>query len=353
MKSSIFIAGASALIAMASPVDKRDIVTKVDVVEVWDTVTVTAGDPTPTPAPAATTPAPAPAVTEPAAKPPAIKQAFAAPKVQAQAPAEPDVVIVTVTAEDPQPEPTTQAPPPPAQTAAAEEPDVVIITVSAGPEPQPQAYTQAPAPAPKPEPTTFESQAPVATEYATPNRPISANKMQIAAVNSHNQHRSNHSAPEAQWDERIAGYASNTAASCKYAHDMKQGDADYGQNIAMWGLSSGAEKLGDVGAINMAITDMWYNGELGLFLPSYYGESSPDMGNFEKWGHFSQLVWKSSTSVGCKAQFCPKGTMNDAMDTWFMVCNYFPAGNMGGGYGSNVMPALGKANIIASASVSL
>ncbi|KAK8123197.1 hypothetical protein PG984_011867 [Apiospora sp. TS-2023a] len=291
MKSSIFIAGASALIAMASPVDKRDIVTKVDVVEVWDTVTVTAGDATPTPAPATTTPAPAPVATEPAAKAPAIKQAFAAPK--------------------------------PVQQAAAAEPDVVIVT------------------------------APVATDYPTPNRPISANKLQVAAINSHNEHRSNHSAPEATWNERIAGYAANTAATCKYAHDMKQGDADYGQNIAMWGLSSGAEKLGDVGAINMAITDMWYNGELGLFLPSYYGEDSPDMQNFEKWGHFSQLVWKKSTGVGCQAQFCPKGTMNDAMDTWFMVCNYYPAGNMGGAYGSNVMRPLGKANIVASASVSL
>jgi uncharacterized protein YkwD len=352
MKSSIFIAGASALIAMASPVDKRDIVTKVDVVEVWDTVTVTAGDATPTPAPATTTPAPAPIATEPAAKAPAIKQAFAAPKpVQQAAAAEPDVVIVTVTAEDPQPAPTTQAPPPPAPTVEAEQPDVVIVTVSAGPEPEPQAYTQAPAPAP--EPTTQESQAPVATDYPTPNRPISANKLQVAAINSHNEHRSNHSAPEATWNERIAGYAANTAATCKYAHDMKQGDADYGQNIAMWGLSSGAEKLGDVGAINMAITDMWYNGELGLFLPSYYGEDSPDMQNFEKWGHFSQLVWKKSTGVGCQAQFCPKGTMNDAMDTWFMVCNYYPAGNMGGAYGSNVMRPLGKANIVASASVSL
>ncbi|KAK8071584.1 hypothetical protein PG996_004932 [Apiospora saccharicola] len=312
MKSSIFIAGASALIAMASPVDKRDIFTKVDVVEVWDTVTVTAGD-------AAPTPAPAPVATEPAAKAPAIKQAFAAP----------------------------QAPP----TVEAEQPDVVIVTVTGGTEPQPQAYTQAPAPAP--EPTTQESQAPVATDYPTPNRPISANKLQVAAITSHNEHRSNHSAPEATWNERIAGYAANTAATCKYAHDMKQGDADYGQNIAMWGLSSGAEKLGDVGAINMAITDMWYNGELGLFLPSYYGADSPDMQNFEKWGHFSQLVWKKSTGVGCQAQFCPKGTMNDAMDTWFMVCNYYPAGNMGGAYGSNVMRPLGKANIVASASVSL
>ncbi|KAK8062012.1 hypothetical protein PG994_008378 [Apiospora phragmitis] len=302
MKSSIFIAGASAVFALASPVDKRDIVTKVDVVEVWDTVTVTAGDATPDSGPC--------------------------PRYD-----------------------TTRRPPPPPPTTAASEPEVVIVTVSEGvPEPSPSPEYQAPAPAPSP--STQASVAPAPSDYPTPNRPVSANNLQTAAVNSHNQHRSNHSAPEASWNERIAGYAANTAATCKYAHDMKQGDADYGQNIAMWGLSSGAEKLGDVGAINMAITDMWYNGELNLYLPSYYGEASPDMSNFEKWGHFSQLVWKESTSVGCQAQFCPKGTMNDAMDTWFMVCNYFPAGNMGGGYGKNVMRPLGKANI-ASASLNL
>ncbi|KAK6859383.1 hypothetical protein PG990_013366 [Apiospora arundinis] len=336
MKSSIFIAGASAALAFAMPADKREIHTQVDVVYEWDTVTVTAGS-EPTPAPVA----------------PAAKQAFYAagsqPKAQqkqnypVQKAPEPDVVVVTVTADEPKPT-TTQAPPPP---PPATTPEVEVVTVTEG-APEPSTYQVAPAPAPPAaSPSTQAAPAPVASDYPTPNRPVSANNMQTAAVNSHNMHRSNHSAPEAQWNSRIAGYAANTAATCKYAHDMSQGDADYGQNIAMWGLSSGAEKLGDVGAINMAIHDMWYNGELGLFLPSFYGESSPDMSNFEKWGHFSQLVWKESTGVGCQAQFCPKGTLNDGMDTWFMVCNYFPAGNVGGAYGKNVLKPLGKAKVAA------
>ncbi|KAK8104548.1 uncharacterized protein PG998_011581 [Apiospora kogelbergensis] len=309
MKSSIFIAGASAAMAFAMPADKREIHTQVDVVYEWDTVTVTAGS-EPTPAPVA-------------------KQAFYAagsqPKQQqkqnypVQKAPEPDVVVVTV--------------------------EIVTITEGA---PEPTVYSVAPSPqAPAPQPSTQQAPAPVASDYPTPNRPVAANNMESASVDSHNMHRSNHSAPAATWNSRIAGYAANTAATCKYAHDMKQGDADYGQNIAMWGLSSGAEKLGDVGAINMAIHDMWYNGELNLFSPSFYGESSPDMTNFEKWGHFSQLVWKESTSVGCQAQFCPKGTMNDGMDTWFMVCNYFPAGNVGGAYGKNVLKPLGKAKVVA------
>ena len=116
----------------------------------------------------------------------------------------------------------------------------------------------------------------------------------------------------------------------------------------MWGVSDGAAKLGDAGAIGMAIHDMWYNGEVILFDPSWYCQANPPNmdATFEKWGHFSQLVWKESTSVGCHAQFCGKGTMYDDMDAWYMVCNYHPRGNMGGGYGKNVLKPLNKATVV-------
>lgn len=71
---------------------------------------------------------------------------------------------------------------------------------------------------------------------------------------------------------------------------------------------------------------MWYNGEVDLFPQADYGKADPDMTNFEEWGHYSQVVWKSTTGVGCAAQFCDKGTIFDDMGSWFSVCNYFPAG---------------------------
>lgn len=87
-----------------------------------------------------------------------------------------------------------------------------------------------------------------------------------------------------------------------------------------------AYKLGDTGAVKMAVSDMWYNGEFNNFLPAYYGEDSPDMTFFESWGHMSQLVWKESTEVGCSSHYCEKGTMYDDFDAWFTVCNYSPPG---------------------------
>ena len=96
----------------------------------------------------------------------------------------------------------------------------------------------------------------------------------------------------------------------------------------MWGTSSDeeAEALGASKAGAQATTDMWYNGELPHWPASDYGNDSPDMTNFESWGHFSQVVWKNSQQLGCATQFCAKGTMDPNWAAWYTVCNYYPAG---------------------------
>jgi hypothetical protein len=76
----------------------------------------------------------------------------------------------------------------------------------------------------------------------------------------------------------------------------------------------------------MAITNMWYNGEVNSYLPSYYGQDNPDLSTFEDWGHFSQVVWDGSTSIGCASVLCPDGSIFQGFQTWFTVCNYYPAG---------------------------
>lgn len=46
-------------------------------------------------------------------------------------------------------------------------------------------------------------------------------------------------------------------------------------------------------------------------------------------GHFTQLVWKHTTSVGCGRVNC--NGKND-VEGWFLVCEYWPPGNVGGEY---------------------
>ena len=158
------------------------------------------------------------------------------------------------------------------------------------------------------------------------------------------------SSPSAQRLPALARNADITGSSV--------GSESYGQNIA-----AGTPRTG----ISDIITDQFYNGEVNNFLPSYYGEATPDMSNFENWGHcksssprfvgtrthfvpVSQVVWAGSKKVACATQDCTKmggikGLPSD-FPPYFTVCNYYPAGNVGGAYGTNIgKPKKGAASV--------
>lgn len=58
---------------------------------------------------------------------------------------------------------------------------------------------------------------------------------------------------------------------------------------------------------------------------------SPPTGFSEKTGHFTQLVWKATTDVGCGVADCSAnlGESGKAFG-WFLVCEYWPPGNVVG-----------------------
>jgi hypothetical protein len=120
---------------------------------------------------------------------------------------------------------------------------------------------------------------------------------------------------------------------------------NYGQNLAMGSGCSISDSI-----------NMWYD-EASSFAP-YYGEASPG-GNFMDYGHFTQLVWKSTTAIGCAQTNCGGGSGgSEAASGNLVVCNYYIAGellcpfgqvamdlvlimllgNMDGDYANNVLP---------------
>ncbi|CCK68637.1 uncharacterized protein KNAG_0B01950 [Huiozyma naganishii CBS 8797] len=137
---------------------------------------------------------------------------------------------------------------------------------------------------------------------------------QQAVVNEHNKLRARHvDTPPLSWSPAAATYAENYAAKfdCVMADMDHSNGEDYGENLAFGYSLTGA-------------VDAWYN-EISL-----YDFSKP--GFSKSWGHFTQVVWKDTTSVGCALRVCPSGK--------YVVCEYDPPGNWSGEFGDNVMPLI-------------
>ncbi|KAI9659040.1 MAG: hypothetical protein M1821_002000 [Bathelium mastoideum] len=165
--------------------------------------------------------------------------------------------------------------------------------------------------------------------------PLPTDSMASAAVVRHNDHRRNHTGtPDVAWDDTLASEAQTVANMCNWTHVTTVGSGDYGQN---YGASPAGSTIEDA-------IEMWYS-ETNIFLSSYYGQLSPanrgctDEGNgaysCPEYGHFTQMIWKATTKIGCAIGDCSNGYVGgdggDAPgsdDPVFQVCNYGPPGNV-------------------------
>ena len=135
-----------------------------------------------------------------------------------------------------------------------------------------------------------------------------------ALVDAHNRVRAKHCAGPLAWSPKLAQVAQQWANSlrdqgCAFGHSK----GSYGENLA----------AGSTGLLDPeGVVKMWYD-EVAQY-------KFPNGGFSMKTGHFTQVVWRSTTHVGCGHSQC-KG-----MDIW--VCEYDPAGNWEGQYRENVRP---------------
>jgi uncharacterized protein YkwD len=169
--------------------------------------------------------------------------------------------------------------------------------------------TPAPAPAPI-DPTVT----PVPNDPAAPPAdPAAAPEgWQKQTLDQHNLYRAKHCAPALTWDEEIAKTAQAWADACVFEHATGTG---LGEN-----LSAGTNQTG------IEAVDGWYSEIKG------YDFASP--GFSQDTGHFTQLVWRNSTRLGCGIAKCPGMFTNAEM----IVCRYAPQGNITGAYEANVFP---------------
>lgn len=114
------------------------------------------------------------------------------------------------------------------------------------------------------------------------------------------------------WSNTLATAAQSWANNCMYAHTPNN---PYGQNI--WVLSVGT------GATGQGVTDSWAS-EVADY--DYANNSCSDV-----CGHYTQIVWRSSTQLGCGVATCNVNRPFGGSGPWqFVVCNYNPPGNFVG-----------------------
>jgi len=135
----------------------------------------------------------------------------------------------------------------------------------------------------------------------------------------HNELRVRHRVGKASWHAGAAAHAKkwcqHLADTGTFEHDHGSG---YGENIyKSWGRGGVSENLGN------DVSNGWYS-EVKNYDYSTGGFSM-------RTGHFTQMVWKASTGLGCS--YATSG--NEVV----ICCNYSPPGN-GWSYKDNVLPPL-------------
>jgi len=250
----------------------------------------------------------------------------------------PKKVVPTTTSTPPPPPPpsstSTPPPPPPAPTTSVapapvvQEPAPVVVTKQQA---APAVFAAIPTPAPAP--VVEEAPAPAVVE-STP-KGSSLGGLPGAVVDYHNKVRQLHGSPKLSWSDSLASSARQLAESCTFAHDMGINGGGYGQNIYMQGLSNDISGWDKSQLLGNAIVNSWYTPEEAMFHEkNYYGQANPPViVKGADMAHFTQVVWKDTTTVGCAANYCGQ---QGKFFQWSVVCNYGPSGNFANEFAKNV-----------------
>ncbi|KAF5336864.1 hypothetical protein D9611_003344 [Ephemerocybe angulata] len=122
-----------------------------------------------------------------------------------------------------------------------------------------------------------------------------------AYLDAHNAVRRKHKANDLKWSDKLGNAAQTWANKCQWKHSNGA--------VGKWGENLAAGTNLDInGAIKMWADEA-----------SQYNPKNPE------YSHFTQVVWKKTTHVGCA-----KAPVK------MYVCEYNPPGNVAGQFGQNV-----------------
>ncbi|MFB2893352.1 CAP family protein [Aerosakkonemataceae cyanobacterium BLCC-F50] len=151
-----------------------------------------------------------------------------------------------------------------------------------------------------------------------------------SALSNHNTYRATHHSPSMTISESLNStaqtWAEHLAANAVFEHSDSSQRNDAGENIY---VSYTTESSIDSAELGKSAVEDWYK-EV-----SAYDYNNPESSSGT--GHFTQVVWKNSTELGCGAAQGIATIDGTKFNAFYVVCQYAPAGNMEGEYASNVL----------------
>lgn len=142
------------------------------------------------------------------------------------------------------------------------------------------------------------SSSPNSGDIASANDPTWAQEM----LGLHNEKRALHSAGALTWDSDVYAYAQAYADKFTCGGSLVHSGGQYGENLAL-GFSTAESAF-----------NAWYS----------EGDNY-DYSTATTFDHFTAIIWKGTTKLGCAYKSCDQGR--------YTICSYDPAGNIVG-YGT-------------------
>jgi hypothetical protein len=126
------------------------------------------------------------------------------------------------------------------------------------------------------------------------------------------------------WDPIAAKVASDYAAECNFDHNADR-DSQYAA------LGGGNGGLGENIAAGAPTEDPATAVANWVAEKAYYDHANNSCALGEECGHYTQIVWSTTTSVGCAHVSCTTNSPFMGGSDWdFSVCDFSPPGNMEG-----------------------